>query len=192
MTAPAAAIVLAGGRSSRLGGVEKASVEIDGRTLVDHAFAAVRACAPVIAVGPDTIARPGIRVVREAPAFGGPAAAVAAGVAAIENSGVSEVWLLACDLPRAEALVSRLATAPIPADADAVVAVDAAGRMQWLAGRYRLAALLVAVDRHPDVAGMSMRSFFADLRLHAVDDGGTAVDLDTWAAVEDYRKHAKG
>lgn len=191
MTAPTAALVLAGGRSARLGGVEKATVEIDGIPLIDHVYAAVRGCAPVVAIGPDGIARSGIRVVREDPPFAGPAAAVAAGIAVLEGSGATETWLLSCDLPRAEELVARLAEVPIPDDADAVVAVDAEGRIQWLAGRYRISALQGAVAQHPEPTGLPMRKLFANLRLHPVDDGGDAVDLDTWAAIEDYRSRRK-
>ena len=36
-----AAVVLAGGRAARLGGFDKASIEIDGRTLLTHALDAV-------------------------------------------------------------------------------------------------------------------------------------------------------
>lgn len=186
-----AALVLGGGRSARLGGAEKASVEIDGIPLIDHVYVAVRTCAPIIAVGPDSIARPGIRVVRESPPFGGPAAAVAAGIVALEDSGATEVWLLACDLPRAAELFARLAKVPIPDEADGVVATDADGQLQWLAGRYRVSALQRAVAQHPQIAGSSMRKLFADLRLHPTDDGGTALDLDTWAAIEDYRSTRK-
>lgn len=192
MKAAAAAIVLAGGRSARLGGVEKANVEVDGIPLIDHVFAAVRGCSPIIAVGPDGIGRPDIRVVREDPPFGGPAAAVAAAITALEGSGATEAWVLACDLPRAMGLVALLAKTPIPDHADGVVAVDAAGRVQWLAGRYRVCALQSAVAQHPEVTDVSMRRLFAGLRLHTVDDGGTAVDLDTWAAIDDYRSTRKG
>ncbi|GGD62798.1 molybdenum cofactor guanylyltransferase [Microbacterium murale] len=192
MNVPAtAALVLAGGRSSRLDGVAKATVEVDGIPLIDHVYAAVRACTPIIAVGPDDIGRSGIRVVREDPPFSGPAAAVAAGVVALDGSDAVEAWLLACDLPRATELVARLSEVPIPHGADAVVAMDGEGRMQWLAGRYRVSALRDAVAQHPETAGVSMRKLFEDLRLHPVDDDGTAVDLDTWAAVEDYRSTRK-
>lgn len=192
MNGPAtAAIVLGGGRSARLGGVAKATVEVDGIPLIDHVYSAVRGCMPIIAVGPDGISRPGIRVVREDPPFGGPAAAVAAGVIALDGSDAVEAWLLACDLPRAAELVARLAKVPIPDGSDAVVAVDADGRMQWLAGRYRVSALRGAVAQHPETVGMSMRTLFEGLRLHPVDDDGTAVDLDTWAAIEDYRSTRK-
>lgn len=192
MSVPAAAaIVLAGGRSARLGGVAKATVEIDGIPLIDHVYAAVRGCTPIVAVGPADIGRPGIRVVRENPPFGGPAAAVTAGVDVLEGSDAVETWLLACDLPRAADLVARLSSVPIPDDADAVVAADAEGRMQWLAGRYRLSALRSAVTQHPEVDGLSMRTLLDGLRLQTVDDGGTAIDLDTWAAIEDYRSTRK-
>lgn len=184
---PVAAIVLAGGRSARLGGAAKATVEIGGIPLIDHVYAAVRGCTPVVAVGPDEIGRPGIRVVREDPPFGGPASAVAAGVGALDGAEAVEALLLACDLPRATELVARLAAVPIPDDADAVVAVDADGRMQWLAGRFRVRALRRAVAQHPEAGGLSMRKLFEELRLHPVDAGGSAVDLDTWAAIEDYR-----
>ncbi|GAB3632773.1 hypothetical protein GCM10027421_21260 [Microbacterium shaanxiense] len=190
-TPATAAIVLAGGRSARLGGVEKATVEIDGIELIDHVYAAIRGCTPIIAVGPEGIARPGIRVVRESPPFGGPAAAFAAGLLAIADTDAVETWLLACDLPRAPELVALLAAVPIPDGADAVVAVDAEGRVQWLAGRYRLSALRAVVAQHPETSGMSMRKLFDGLRMHPVDDGGAAVDLDTWSAIEDYRSTRK-
>lgn len=182
-----AAIVLAGGRSARLGGVDKATVEVDGIPLIDHVYAAVSGCTPIVAVGQDSIARSGVNVVREEPPFGGPASAVAAGVLALADSDAVDTWLLACDLPRATELVARLAAVPIPDGADAVVAVDAEGRMQWLAGRYRVAALRGAVAQHPEATGMSMRKLFEGLRLHPVADEGAAVDLDTWAAIEHYR-----
>lgn len=191
MNAPTAAIVLAGGRSARLGGSDKSAIEIDGVALIDHVYAAVRACAPIIAVGPDHIGRPGIHVVRERPPFGGPAAAVAAGIEALEGSEADETWLLACDLPRATDLVALLERVPIPDDADAVVAVDAEERVQWLAGRYRVSALQRATAQHPEAAGVSMRTLFEGLRLRTVGDRGTAHDLDTWPAIEEFRSTRK-
>ncbi|WP_341974991.1 NTP transferase domain-containing protein [Microbacterium sp. LWO13-1.2] len=194
MTASApesAAIVLAGGRATRLDAADKASLVVDGTALVDHVFAAVRGCTPIIAVGPDSLSRPGIRVVREDPPFGGPVAAISAALHALDGVDVVETWLLACDLPRAQDLVALLAAVAIPDDADAVIAVDADGREQWLAGRYRLNALRRAAAALPKVAGVSMRSLIAPLTLHTVDDAGTALDLDTWSAIDDYRNSRK-
>ncbi len=195
-----AAIVLAGGRASRLGGADKASVEVAGRRLVDHVYAAVADCAPVIAVGPDSLARPGVTVVREEPPFGGPVAALAAALKAIaglpEDSPArrtgAEAWVLACDLPRAGRIVAALEDVPIPAGADAVVLADRDGRAQWLAGRYRLEALHRAVAELGRVDGAALRHLLAPLTLHAVvDTADASLDLDTWAAVEQYREQQR-
>jgi molybdopterin-guanine dinucleotide biosynthesis protein A len=177
------AIVLAGGRASRLGGADKAAVSVAGRALVDYAYAAVSGCSPVVAVGPASLARPGVR---EEPPFGGPVAAVAAGVAALEPDEPDEVWLLACDLPRAPALVAALAGAAIPTGRDGVVAVDGEGRMQWLAGRYQVASLRAALAAVGEVDGASMRRLLAPLRLREVAVGDLAIDLDTWDAIAAY------
>ena len=192
-----AAIVLAGGRASRLGGADKASVEVAGRRLVDHVYAAVADCAPVIAVGPDSLARPGVTVVREEPPFGGPVAALAAALKAMaglpEDSPArtpgAEAWVLACDLPRAGRIVAALEDVPIPAGADAVVLADGDGRAQWLAGRYRLEALHRAVAELGRVDGAALRHLLAPLTVHTVvDTADASLDLDTWSAVEKYRQ----
>lgn len=188
---PVAAIVLAGGRASRLGGADKASVPIGGMPLVDHVYDAVDGCVPVIGVGPVSTARPGVRIVREDPPYGGPVAGIRAALDALDGAGTelvaTEAWLLACDLPRARELVALLSSVDIPEGADAVIAVDAGGRPQWLAGRYRLDSLRRALDALPETSGASMRSLVAPLVLHVVPDDGTALDLDTWSAIEDYR-----
>lgn len=184
-----AAIILAGGRASRLDGVDKAAVDVDGRALVDAAFAAVAGAAPVIAVGPDSVARPGVVVVREDPPFGGPVAGIHAALDHLDAADApSETWLLACDLPRAELIVAQLHDVPIPEDADGVILTDADGREQWLAGRYRLSSLRAALDELPDVRDVSMRRLLAVMNLHTVTDRiGATLDLDTWNDVARYR-----
>ncbi|GAA1086370.1 molybdenum cofactor guanylyltransferase [Tsukamurella strandjordii] len=181
-----AALVLGGGRATRLGGADKAAVEIAGVPLVERVYAAVRGL-PVIAVGPPSLARPGVTVVREEPPFGGPVAALAAGVAALAP-GIGEVLVLACDLPRAAGIVDQLTAAPLPDDADALVLRDAGGRLQWLAARYRMAPLRRALAALPAVDGAPMRAVLDGLRFVALDDDrDAALDLDTWADVEGYR-----
>jgi len=186
-----AAIILAGGRASRLGGVDKAAVEIDGIALVDHVYAAVQGCVPIIAVGPASIGRDGVQVVREEPPFAGPVAAIAAGVAALKEADAIETWILACDLPLAPALIARLSAVALPPHADAVIAVDADGREQWLAGRYRLSSLRTALAQFTDSSGASVRALVAPLSLHTVADAGTARDLDTWADIEEHQHKRK-
>ncbi|PFG30571.1 molybdenum cofactor guanylyltransferase [Paramicrobacterium agarici] len=188
-----AAIILAGGRASRLGGTDKASVDVGGRMLLEHVLAAVAGCAPIIVVGPPHLAQtvlrpyPEVTLVREDPPFTGPVAALAAALDALPDADSPETWLLACDLPRAGDIVAQL-SAPIPPNADAVALVDADGREQWLAGRYRVPALRSAVDAVPQLSGASMRQLLSSIRLHLVPDRlGASCDLDTWAAINHYR-----
>ena len=185
------AIILAGGRATRLGGVDKPRVRVAGRPLIEHALAAAADRDRVVVVGgrPDD-GDDRVAWTREDPPFGGPAMAVLAGlhVLSAHPDDADEVLLLAADLPAAVELVRRLDAVPIPPDADGVIAVDRDGRRQWLAGRHRLASLRHAACALPAADGASMRTLLAPLALIPVDVGETARDLDTWAAIDDYRR----
>lgn len=190
-----AAIILAGGRASRLGGAAKPLLDIDGRTLLDRAVAAVAGCEPIVVVGPPSPLHVDVVWARETPSFGGPVAGIAAGLALIDTA---EVYLLAADLPNAEAAVAVLRQHPplSPDDEnasenenhDGLCLTDAAGRMQWLLGRYRTAPLRTAVAALPDSGrGASMRALLADLALTARAAGDLAMDVDTWDDLERAR-----
>ena len=194
------AIILAGGRSSRLGGVAKASLLRDGRTLLQLAIDAARAAGGrVVVVGPKVETTDPVRFVRERPVFGGPAAAIAAGLGALRDGaaaeGLAQVAVLACDMPdAAPALAAVLdaargtATATAGTDTDGWVAVDDSGREQSLLAVYRREALECRVaalrvsQPSGDLAGVSVRQLLAGLVLRQVPirDGGSA-DVDTWA-----------
>ncbi|WP_120493834.1 molybdenum cofactor guanylyltransferase [Microbacterium phyllosphaerae] len=200
-----AAIILAGGRASRLGGAAKPLLDIDGRTLLDRAVAAVAGCEPIVVVGPPSPLHVDVVWARETPSFGGPVAGVAAGLALIDSA---EVYVLAADLPNAEAAVAVLRQHPplSPGDDenkndndndenasenenhDGLCLTDAAGRMQWLLGRYRTASLRTAVAALPDSGrGASMRALLADLALTTRAAGDLAMDVDTWDDLERAR-----
>lgn len=76
------AIILAGGRGSRLGGVDKGALTIGGRSLLDGVLEATLAADQVVVVGDGPVPR-GVLLTREDPVFGGPAAAVVAGLRAL-------------------------------------------------------------------------------------------------------------
>jgi molybdopterin-guanine dinucleotide biosynthesis protein A len=181
-TPPAAAILLAGGRASRMDGIDKPLVEVGGRSLLQRAVDAVRDCSPVVAVGP---ASPVVGVapvwVREDPPFGGPAAAIVTG---LEQVGSAEwTFVLACDLPFAEDAVARLAEAIgiLPSDVDGVCLADAGSRPQWLTGVYRTRALRDAASAVPDRGrNAPVRALLDDLAIAVVTDPGAARDIDTW------------
>ncbi|WP_199550224.1 NTP transferase domain-containing protein [Streptomyces sp. N35] len=84
------AVVLAGGAAKRLGGVDKPAVRVGGRPLLDRVLTACAAAGTTVVVAPP---RPTVRPVvwaREEPAGGGPLAALAAGVEALEQAGALE------------------------------------------------------------------------------------------------------
>jgi molybdopterin-guanine dinucleotide biosynthesis protein A len=191
------ALVLAGGRARRLGGVSKPDVVVGGRRLLAHVLGAVDGpdVRRVVVVGPDTLALPtGVTRTLEDPPDGGPVAGIAAGLAALRDGAEPEwVLVLACDVPRVAGAVPRLvgaasprATGASPQVRDGVVLVDDHGRDQPLVGLYRRAALDAAVARLDagGVRGASVRALVDALdlvRLADIEHHG--VDVDTWADV---------
>ncbi|MCO4254997.1 NTP transferase domain-containing protein [Pseudarthrobacter cellobiosi] len=114
------AVILAGGRSSRLGGVPKQSLTYDGDSLLRRSAAAAGGARAAVVVGPDAGEVPageipaGFLRCREEPPFSGPAAAIAAGLAALAAAGGSRPGLtlvLACDMPNVEQAVVALKAA---------------------------------------------------------------------------------
>ena len=94
------AIILAGGRSSRLGGVPKSGLIYDGATLLERSLRAAGAAGRTVVVGPDPGDLPdGVLSCREDPPFAGPAAAIAAGLAALAADRASRHAAAAPYLP---------------------------------------------------------------------------------------------
>ncbi|HLU74900.1 MAG TPA: NTP transferase domain-containing protein [Nonomuraea sp.] len=89
------AVILAGGRAQRLGGVDKPGLEVGGTTMIANVAAAAREAARVIIVGPPRDI-PGAVYVREDPPGAGPIPALRAGLAEVTAPRVA---LLAGDLP---------------------------------------------------------------------------------------------
>lgn len=96
-----AAVILAGGRAERLGGVNKAEIVFGGERLIDRAQRAVNGCDPVlVAVGPTDYEPPAGRPIPDLPGeYAGPLAGIAAAIDALP--GASAEWLLslAVDTP---------------------------------------------------------------------------------------------
>ncbi len=121
----AAAVILAGGRGSRLGGVRKADLVVGGRRLLDVVLDACTGCAPVVVVGEaDLVVPPGVLRTREDPPFSGPASGLAAGLTAARvaagGSGTMPDWVvcLGCDQPGAPDAVPALIEAATHAPGD--------------------------------------------------------------------------
>ena len=185
------AVVLSGGRGSRLGGVVKARLLCrDGGLsvpLLRRAVSAAEGAKRIVVVGDGVAGLPStVRLVRENPAFGGPAAALEAGVRELEREGRQEefVLVLACDMPQiGQAVDGLLAAAASDARHDGVLAIDTAGRAQYLAAVYRLTALrrAMASAREIGLDGMSMRALLHGLRLAETPvPRGATDDVDDW------------
>jgi molybdopterin-guanine dinucleotide biosynthesis protein A len=118
-----AAVILAGGRGERLGGVNKAMLEIGGRRLVDWALGAAHGCDPVVlAVGQLDFEVAGTLRVRDLLTdYGGPLAGVAAAVDHLIDDPPDLLLSLAVDTPFFPADFIDRAT-PLLAAAQAVVA----------------------------------------------------------------------
>lgn len=179
------AIVLAGGRSSRLGNVPKAGLAFRNRTLLQHAVDAVGFARATVVVGEGDLPA-GVVSAREEPPFGGPAAGIAAGLDRLrgfQQTPADFTLVLACDMPSAAAATAALRRALVAGvDSDGLIAVDDAEHPQPLAALYRTAGLASAVaEQGGQLHGLSVFRLISKLSLTpiAVPSGSTD-DVDTW------------
>lgn len=197
-----AAIVLAGGQASRLGGADKPGLRIAGRSLAAAvAVAAYGAgAARIVYVGPPRpellaeLAGPGVagavEFTSEDPPGGGPIPALRAGLAKV---GEPWVLLLAADLPfltsgpLGELLAA--ATTPVPGGAapGGAVLADDQGRPQWLSSCWRTADLRAALAGYEGASLRGLLGAMAHILVTATVEPGQPpywLDCDTTAEVE--------
>jgi molybdopterin-guanine dinucleotide biosynthesis protein A len=173
------AIIVAGGGARRLGGASKPELVVGGTALLDRAIDAVTGARSVVTVGGPQ--RDGIAWTVEEPPGSGPAAAIAAGLVALENAPAPWTVVLGVDTPRAADAVPVLLAARA---GDGAWIVDADGREQPLVAVYRTAALRDATGglaASGALVGASLRALTSELDMAPVPDAhGAARDLDTW------------
>jgi molybdenum cofactor guanylyltransferase len=174
---PFDAIILAGGRGTRMGGADKPGLMVGGQTLLGSVLsAAVTAGAGrVVVVGPPPpgalpseppgrppSGQPGplVSYVREEPAGAGPGPALRRG---LDQVAAPAAVLLAADLPflRAGHLAWLLAALDRQPEHAGVVLADDSGQPQWLASCWRTAPLRAAARSYP---GRSLHALLGPLR----------------------------
>lgn len=135
------ALILAGGKATRLGGIDKREIVVEGRTIFERQCE-VLAGMPLLVSSPREIA--GVTTLRDAVPDGGPLAGIAAGLAAARSE-----WLLvlAGDMPHmTRAVIDRL-RARLADDIDAV-GVRLAGMPEPLVCVLRVSVYLPIVQDH--------------------------------------------
>lgn len=151
-------LVLAGGRASRMGGIDKGLVEIAGRPMIEHVLDALRPQVGRVLINANrnlgTYRRYGHPVISDAVGgYLGPLAGILAGLAALDTDYLLTV---PCDSPLlAPDLAGRMFAAAVAADAEVTVAHDGARQQpvflllrRDLAGSLR--AFLAAGERKID------------------------------------------
>src|SRR3546814_20750342 len=92
------AVILAGGTAARMGGVDKASIELHGRTLLAWTLDAVIDAGEVVVLGDWVRTERPVTFTREDPPLGGPSAGLLHGLSAFARRP-EQVVALAGDLP---------------------------------------------------------------------------------------------
>lgn len=190
-------IVLAGGGGTRLGGFDKARLEVAGRPLLEFVLAGATAARQVVVVGETAVPVGVLRTVEDPPG-GGPVAGIAAGLRTLsEHRGApaspaheprapaspASAWtlVLAVDQPGAGAAVPVLLAAAAAAgpETDLVCPHDASGHPQWLLAAYRTSALERALEPFGSGHHVSVRRLTSGL---VITDAPTdhLGDIDTW------------
>ncbi|MSP15912.1 MAG: molybdenum cofactor guanylyltransferase [Myxococcales bacterium] len=186
-----AAAILAGGRATRMGGLAKSFLEVDGRRIIDRQLDVLRPLFGellIVAHSPAEYREFGLPIVGDAPGPGAGEGPLAGILAALLAARAERVVVLACDMPFLDARALRLVAegaksavdaaspdatdaavdAASPDDADLVVPVID-GRFEPLFARY--ARTCVPAIRARLAAGeRKVTSFYADLRVHRLDE----------------------
>ncbi len=185
MTVPpfgADAVVLAGGRGRRLGGADKAMLDIAGRTSLQRVLDALGEVQRIVVVGPERDVTTPVRWTREQPARSGPASALRAGIAL---TSAPVVVVLAADTPLVRGSTVRRLLDAI-GTSDGALLVDGEGRDQPLVGAYRRSA----VAGRP---GSSLRWLLGGLDLNRLPDTeAVSLDVDTAADLARVRARLRG
>jgi molybdopterin-guanine dinucleotide biosynthesis protein A len=184
------AIVLAGGAAKRLGGVDKPSVSVGGRALLDRVLGVCRDAGRTVVVGGRRVTARPVVWAREEPPGGGPLAALDAGVRQVEAQAV---LVLSADLPfLGERTVRQLIGTLGTSGREAALLTDAGGRDQPLVAAYRTEPLrrelaLLATE-YGSLTGLPLRLLTQELDLARIGAEPLAsFDCDTWEDISAAR-----
>lgn len=179
------AVILAGGTAVRMDGIDKASVEHAGRTLLEYSLDAVLDADEVVVVGAPVPTQRPVTFTREDPPSGGPVAGLLTGRDALLRTP-SLLAVLAVDMPRLTPdTFRRLREAAAGHDGAFLVEPGERGRRQ-MAGVIDVRRLDAVRPGLEEQHGMPLHRLLAGLDLVDVTArGDEARDVDTWADLRD-------
>jgi len=155
-------VILAGGKSRRMGGSPKALLPFGGRSLIEHIAETLRSVLPdclVVTNTPELYASLGLPMVGDVFPEGGSLGGIYSGLRAASGDAA---LCVACDMPFLSApLVAYLAGRANEAD---VVIPDAAGELQTLHAVYGKVCLL-PMERRLRAGQLKVVGFFDDVRV---------------------------
>jgi molybdopterin-guanine dinucleotide biosynthesis protein A len=176
------ALIFAGGRASRLGGVNKALLDVGGRSIVTRILDALEPLVDesVVLANDSTLSELGrVRLILDPSPHAGVLPALAAGL----EAAAGELCLaVACDMPFVSAaLFAHLLELQAHTDADVVIP-RTTGFLEPMHAVYRRAPVLSAIQGALARGEQRMISYLADVRVRevsepewrAVDTEGTA------------------
>ena len=179
MTRTYNAIVLAGGAARRMGGIDKATVKIGGRTLLERALEAVSGAEQIVCVGPPRETSTPVIWAQEHPAGGGPVPAIDAGLRHVTSR---TVVVLGVDTPFVTGdVVDQLVEARGTKDAAVVQDNE---KVQPLIGAYATGPLRSRLKYLRELDGVPMMRVIEGMSCHVIDIPHVAFDCDTWDDVE--------
>lgn len=171
------ALIFAGGRATRLGGVNKALLDVGGSTIVERILATLSPLADerVLLTNDSALADiGGVRLVYDPQPHAGVLAALAAGL----TSSTGDVCLaVACDMPFvSRRLFEHLLELHRTTQADVVIP-RTAGFLEPMHAVYRRQTVLQAIQAALARGEQRMISYFGDVRVREVAE-------DEWKALE--------
>lgn len=176
-------VLLAGGTAARMDGIDKAGIELGGRTLLEICLDAFRDADEVVVVGPHARTTRPVTFTVEDPPRGGPVAGLLTGVDLLLRPA-RLIGVLAVDMPKVSAATFRRLR-EASAGHDGAFLHDPTGRRQ-LCGVVNAEALARV---RPDLEGQhgrSVRRLLEGLDLDEVAAvADEAKDIDTWSDLRD-------